>query len=59
MITRPMVRVRVNFTSASDASIASERSDTSSTCIDFGIEARSCGIMALTWSTIMVVLAPG
>ena len=57
--TRPIVSTRVNFTSAIDASTASERSDIRSTCREGGSEARISGIVALTWSTILVMLAPG
>ncbi len=57
--TRPMVIARVISTSATEARMSSERSDTRVTCTARGIEASSRGIIALIWSTTLMVLAPG
>ena len=57
--TSAMVIISVISTSDTESRMLVERSDTRSTCTERGIDASNCGIIALIWSTTLMVLAPG
>ncbi len=57
--TSATVSTRVKRTSLTEARMVSVRSDRIETLMSFGMEACSCGSIALTRSTVAMTLAPG
>ena len=57
--TRPMVRIRVNCTSCTEARMVSVRSLKISRCTSAGSTPCSCGRIARMRSTVCTMLAPG
>src|SRR5665213_1157318 len=57
--TSAIVTLSVNSTSLTEALMVCERSDANSILTEGGMDARSCGIMALTCLTMSIVFAPG
>src|SRR5580692_2846410 len=57
--TSPIVRISVNWTSATEARIVVVRSEITETLIVGGMDASSCGNAALIACTVLITLAPG
>ena len=57
--TRPMVRIRVNFTSCTEARMVSVRSENTASSTPAGSTDCSCGSSLRTFSTVWTMLAVG